>query len=154
MYSFRRLGTCFSHSGLDFDAFRNRLGRQHRIGPYKRAVSLWVSTCSVPLGFPLGFFGFLCVPLGFFAFGFLCRNCPLRAQCHPTMTDASRKGRKVRVNEFMPEFVKAREKSMTSTMRQYVANIRWLNVNSMRSPTITAEDGLGIGGWIKTRSKG
>jgi len=42
-----------------------------------------------------------------------CRNCPLRAQCHPTMTDASRKGRKVRVNEFMPEFVKAREKSMT-----------------------------------------
>jgi hypothetical protein len=29
------------------------------------------------------------------------------------MTDSSRKGRKVRVNEFMPEFVKAREKSLT-----------------------------------------
>jgi len=49
-----------------------------------------------------------------------CRNCQLRSQCHPTMTDASRKGRKVRVNEFMPEFVKAREKSMT----EHYASVR------------------------------
>ncbi len=42
-----------------------------------------------------------------------CRNCPRRSQCHPTLTDSSRKGRKVRINEFMPEFVKAREKSQT-----------------------------------------
>lgn len=49
-----------------------------------------------------------------------CRNCPLRKQCHPTMTDTSRKGRKVRVNEFMPEFVKAREKSRT----EHYASVR------------------------------
>lgn len=49
-----------------------------------------------------------------------CRNCQLRSQCHPTMTDVSRKGRKVRVNEFMPEFVKAREKSMT----EHYASVR------------------------------
>jgi transposase len=42
-----------------------------------------------------------------------CRGCQLRAQCHPTMTDTSRKGRKVRVNQYLPEFEKARQKSKT-----------------------------------------
>lgn len=42
-----------------------------------------------------------------------CRDCPLRALCHPTMTDTSRKGRKVRINQYAPEFERARQKSKT-----------------------------------------
>jgi transposase len=47
-----------------------------------------------------------------------CRNCPLRAQCHPTMKDTSRKGRKVRFNDYTPEFERAREKTKTEAYTQ------------------------------------
>ena len=42
-----------------------------------------------------------------------CRNCPQRSECHPTMKDTSRKGRKVRINDYTPEFEKARKKAST-----------------------------------------
>jgi hypothetical protein len=58
MYSFRRLGTCFSNSGLHFNAFRKRLGRKHLISkaPRKCAVSLWVASVSLWVA-SLGRFG-------------------------------------------------------------------------------------------------
>jgi len=50
---FSLLGDFFSKSGLDFDAFRNRFGRQH---PISKSGPLQM--CSVPLG-PLSIAKFL-----------------------------------------------------------------------------------------------
>lgn len=47
-----------------------------------------------------------------------CRNCPMRPQCHPTMKDTSRKGRKVRVNEYASEYERARAKTKTDEYAQ------------------------------------
>lgn len=42
-----------------------------------------------------------------------CRECPLQADCCPSMTEKSTKGRTVRVQEYEKEYQRAREKAKT-----------------------------------------